>query len=197
MCVGVSVFLYFSPYRNIILAITKIIKQIGRVLLYDELPSPWCIAAGCSSATGIFIDSTWWFWWDCLSSENHTILHIFITKIMTDRRGNICMANKIYARSVIYLYQCLAFKLYLRWKQKMCMKYKKIKALYIRFYKHRIQIIALFINLFIFFIVFYCILKLNCFLFLVMKIVHNSIDFIKKINYKFFADRKLIIHWIS
>lgn len=58
VCVGVSMLPYFSPYINIILAITKIIKQIGRVLLYDELPSPWCIAAGCSSATEIFIDST-------------------------------------------------------------------------------------------------------------------------------------------
>lgn len=48
---------YFSPYINITLVITKIIKQIGRALVYDELPSPWCIAAGCSSATEIFIDS--------------------------------------------------------------------------------------------------------------------------------------------
>lgn len=39
------------PYTNITLATIKIIKHIGSVSAYDELPSPWCMAAGLSSAT--------------------------------------------------------------------------------------------------------------------------------------------------
>lgn len=33
-------FLPFSLYRNVTVAIIKIIKHIGRVFEYDELPSP-------------------------------------------------------------------------------------------------------------------------------------------------------------
>lgn len=43
--------LYIPPYTNITLATIKIIKHIGSVSAYDELPSPWCMAAGLSSAT--------------------------------------------------------------------------------------------------------------------------------------------------
>lgn len=80
-CVGVSVLLFFpylAPYINIILAITKIIKQIGRALVYDELPSPWCIAAGCSSATEIFIHST-----RCRQKRGTIGFHIVLSAIET------------------------------------------------------------------------------------------------------------------
>lgn len=48
---------FLSSYTNITLATIKIIKHIGRVPVYDELPSPWCIAAGRSSVTKILLES--------------------------------------------------------------------------------------------------------------------------------------------
>ena len=48
-----------SSYTNITLATIKIIKHIGRVSAYDELPSPWCIAAGRSSVTEISFRLAW------------------------------------------------------------------------------------------------------------------------------------------